>query len=281
VTGPHHQGPPQTHTYQQQQQQPHLNSGYVPPHPGVQPHPHHSHPHPHPHNYPGTIPPTSGPPKQTMREVGVIMDCLFCNSLFVVCVKMIDLKAFRERQSKELLLKHCQRIQRRCKEGGYPYMCCPLCTELVTGGRYHECIGDRRSCVLSICRYMVFSEEDDNTPIYINMAEKDKKPKWTLMQGTGPKTLELDKNGYTISKPSLRSCGIYSEEYISEKTKQEHEYIISTVFQAIRTFKHSGKEQEAEQMVFELFKLLPLYKNWGKVQEQIGVLVADMSSLKL
>jgi hypothetical protein len=61
---------------------------------------------------------------------------------------------------------------------------------------------------------MIF-DEDEGTPLYLNGGGEGKL-KWTLAQGVGPPTLELDKSkSGRVYKPTLRQFDIPIEPHVT------------------------------------------------------------------
>ena len=57
--------------------------------------------------------------------------------------------------------------------------------------------------ILTLCRFVKFIEEE-YPPLYIN-SNREGKPKWTLISGVGPQTLEMDRSrSGRIHAPTLR-----------------------------------------------------------------------------
>lgn len=58
---------------------------------------------------------------------------------------------------------------------------------------------------------MVTFEENELPPLYLDMAQPGSKPKWKLVWGVGPSSIELHRGkGPVLYKPSLKQAGIVS-----------------------------------------------------------------------
>ena len=94
---------------------------------------------------------------------------------------------------------------------------CPTCVELSTGLAHADYIAkiDEIPTVLTPSVAYSWGKDEESgepemAPLYMNMQAKPlAKPKWTLVQGLGPPTLEVDRSRTgRVFKPSLRQFGI-------------------------------------------------------------------------
>ncbi|EFC39058.1 predicted protein [Naegleria gruberi] len=94
-----------------------------------------------------------------MREVGLVFECLHCETYFVNTVKLIDLSENRGKKRDLLtdtyisLQKHYEDFRNR-----YQLCVCPTCNELIYQSKYQDL---DQNCILSLCRVFKFLKEDD------------------------------------------------------------------------------------------------------------------------
>ncbi|KAJ1446007.1 hypothetical protein M885DRAFT_548047 [Pelagophyceae sp. CCMP2097] len=101
---------------------------------------------------------------------------------------------------------------RRGRWRGFHLLPCPTCAECTTGLPHAAYLRDRdRETVFSPCRFYKWAA-DEAAPLYVD-ARNDAavgKPKWTLVQGLGPKTLEQDHSrSGRLWKPALNLAPKY------------------------------------------------------------------------
>lgn len=98
------------------------------------------------------------------------------------------------------------------------FLPCPTCAECLSGLHYMEYLDSECCAVLSPCIYYSF-DVDELPPLYMDIqANTDKKPKWNLVSGLGPQTLELDSSrSGRIYKPFLKT---FINPSISVKNKK-------------------------------------------------------------
>jgi hypothetical protein len=102
------------------------------------------------------------------RDLAAIVNCLFCDSYFLFTVYEIDLKDFRRKQGKDVLLDVYEEISGRLNKSGFPYMPCPKCQTLIYEMTYREWLGSdpAKPCALSPCRYIKFDDDEEDVPLY-------------------------------------------------------------------------------------------------------------------
>eukprot|EP01064_Diplonema_japonicum_P032894 TRINITY_DN6313_c0_g1_i2.p1 TRINITY_DN6313_c0_g1~~TRINITY_DN6313_c0_g1_i2.p1 ORF type:complete len:296 (+),score=74.76 TRINITY_DN6313_c0_g1_i2:219-1106(+) len=147
------------------------------------------------------------------KEVGCVAECLVCRSHVVVKVAMLDATCFEERigyaKPAERQQEWMDELQERVAERKYCSMPCPYCVQVVTGHEWDAFTRGGDECLLCPMKYVIY-EEGEDPPIYVNRAAHEGgKPKWTLMQGVGPQSLELDKSrSGKVYKKSYRGSGL-------------------------------------------------------------------------
>lgn len=165
------------------------------------------------------------------RDVATVANCVLCDTYFVVVVQCVPSAAhFRGRKGKEELENILAKIQDDiCEQGTWRFLYCPTCIELMSNKSWqawiqNECTDDVEfsPCLL----YSFLPEEQPPLFINANASEPDRKPKWTLVQGVGPQTLEVDKSrSGRIHKPTLRQFEVRIDpSYPPVKRNREQAY---------------------------------------------------------
>eukprot|EP01104_Vermistella_antarctica_P007215 TRINITY_DN1797_c1_g1_i1.p1 TRINITY_DN1797_c1_g1~~TRINITY_DN1797_c1_g1_i1.p1 ORF type:complete len:269 (+),score=51.02 TRINITY_DN1797_c1_g1_i1:469-1275(+) len=141
------------------------------------------------------------------RDVAAVGNCVMCDTYFVMVVTTVDLNDYRGRKGTRSLEEVLFQVQETlCSETHTcPFLPCPTCIELVYNMPFSQWQAGNEEAVLAPCLYVRFDPEE-STPLYINNAKNQEvgKPKYNLIQGVGPQTLELDRSvSGRLWKPSL------------------------------------------------------------------------------
>ncbi|KAK3283882.1 hypothetical protein CYMTET_8433 [Cymbomonas tetramitiformis] len=174
---------------------------------------------------------------------------------------------FKGREGTRLLEDELERIQLERNRSGLLHLPCPTCAELVHGKRYQEYIASvEDEVVLAPSRLIGF--EGEPPPLYMNAAPPEKAPKWTISQGLGPKSLELDKSrSGRIYKPTLRQYGVQGIQLDTETlTSGDCKYMLEAACSH-----HFCTQSHSESTVaMDWVERRPLYLNWDQVSNEIG-----------
>lgn len=243
--------------------------------------------------------------KKNMPEVGTVARCLLCNSVFVMVVDVVPSSAsFRGRSGKAQLDAHLAGVQERHCKGA---ICvtntdarpqtpatsttdagvedsdngcmslrmwrCPTCNELAGGVVYQEWVQDQAPARLSPCALLSFSDTEDMAPLYSNANHPEKKPKWQLAQGLGPRGLELDKSrSGRLHKPTLRQFGVPVDQVSSknaENVPDFYQHVLDTVESALMLSTKDSQWQVCDRLI----ECCPVYEAWdvlGPFLEEIA-----------
>ena len=204
------------------------------------------------------------------REVAAIGRCLMCDSYSMQVLDTVPpARALPGRAGTDRLVSLLVGMQDKLATKGALFLRCPTCAEIVYSRPYSQHILDadlrERDCVLTATVLVTF--EEGYPPLYLNSAPPERKPKWTLAQGVGPSTLELDRSGSgRIYKPSLRQFGIEASPALTFKDGDvaapgEAEFMIDATYDAIAK---EGDGVGGSKLAIAK-GLCPLLKNWDSV----------------
>ena len=143
-----------------------------------------------------------------MRELGAILNCVFCDTYFISCFDNLSFDGFKGKKGKQqlddVLFRKREGLSKRLR---FTFQFCPTCVEYCTGLKFAQWRGtqeEEEDCPLSICTIVQF-DSSEPPPIFIEEG-KGKRPKWTLVHGCGPSTIEIDGTHTRIVKSSLREA---------------------------------------------------------------------------
>eukprot|EP00667_Euglena_gracilis_P019666 EG_transcript_21124 len=106
-------------------------------------------------------------------------------------------------------LDHVVDLQSRLVRAGFSVHLCPTCTELAFGQRWQAWQDSKQEGILTVMQWVSFEGLHDDLPLYVNQRPPDAKPHWVLVQGVGPRGVELDSSrSGRIHRPTLRQYGI-------------------------------------------------------------------------
>ncbi|KAJ9455672.1 hypothetical protein DIPPA_19589 [Diplonema papillatum] len=159
------------------------------------------------------------------RDVATVVECLFCKSHVVTPVHVLDTERFQQRpgwpakpqdQQQEFLVE----VQAHVASLGYVTRPCPFCVELCTGRPWADFVSaqldrvptDAKEAYTPFfpCKFVSY-DPTEPPPVYVDSSPHpgSSKPKWTLSEGVGPPTLELDRShSGKLYKKSYRACGL-------------------------------------------------------------------------
>lgn len=138
------------------------------------------------------------------HDVGVIVLCAMCDSYFLVTITSVEYKCFKGKKGTLALESYFEKLQNKLEQDRYAQMRCPTCMECITGKSYTEWIESGEPAHLSLVRFVTFDAAEP-PPLYADEVNGGGKPKWSLAQGIGPRTLEMDKSrSNRLYKPALR-----------------------------------------------------------------------------
>ena len=109
-----------------------------------------------------------------------------------------------KQQLDDVLFRKREGLSKRLR---FTFQFCPTCVEYCTGLKFAQWRGtqeEEEDCPLSICTIVQF-DSSEPPPIFIEEG-KGKRPKWTLVHGCGPSTIEIDGTHTRIVKSSLREA---------------------------------------------------------------------------
>lgn len=167
----------------------------------------------------------------SLREISSIANCLVCDSFFIVIIGTVPPNnQFSGKKGKVMFEEILEKIQNNLNSNNednvfhhqVKMFACPTCAETIYKKNYLEYVNDSSiSTIFSPCLYHIF-EENEFPAIYEDVKRGNGKPKWSLIHGVGPYSLELDSSrSGRIYKPSLK------EFFIDKKnrSKQFHKLI--------------------------------------------------------
>eukprot|EP01080_Neovahlkampfia_damariscottae_P010616 gene10616-3239_t len=239
-----------------------------------------------------------------MRQLGMICNCLLCDTYFMECIDTIEPKELTKDTKQEKFIT----LQTKLTEK-MDFQSCPTCNELCYDMKFQDFLSTEKETILSPCIPVLFIDQkeihkkkkilkientkmnefelfeenptdkekeyeeveieeiDDGIPIYINMTES-MKPKWTLAFGLGPTRIELDssKSG-RIYKPFLRQFGLDGTPYQNEKNFTSYEF--TEMNTKILKCYQKVKRNFIDQFNDELKKIKPVYDNWDEIKEKV------------
>eukprot|EP01103_Thecamoeba_quadrilineata_P015927 TRINITY_DN5177_c0_g1_i2.p1 TRINITY_DN5177_c0_g1~~TRINITY_DN5177_c0_g1_i2.p1 ORF type:complete len:133 (+),score=23.75 TRINITY_DN5177_c0_g1_i2:123-521(+) len=117
------------------------------------------------------------------REIGVIVNCVLCDSYFVVVINVVDLSNYSGKKGKDLLLNSYEKQQQQLNPSHPIFLRCPHCLELIHSMSYSNWLQSDADCLLSVCRYLSFAENEGPALYLDHREDENKKPKWKLCQG--------------------------------------------------------------------------------------------------
>ncbi|KAL9652045.1 hypothetical protein ABK040_000386 [Willaertia magna] len=134
-----------------------------------------------------------------VREIGVIFECLMCETYFIQSVKLIDLSEQRKKSSTSSLNKKHDLVTEIYIETqnyfeNHPFQCqiCPTCNELIYEKKYKDfLISVNDNVTLSLCKTLKFLTEKEI---------KEKKNQLTLMKEELKKKKSLQSNSKNLQK---------------------------------------------------------------------------------
>lgn len=160
-------------------------------------------------------------------ECSALYNCFMCDAVFLIVIAKVPAKQeMRRRVGRETVEDILERLQTRMfgpdAAARYTLFRCPTCVQLASGERYQDWFESKMEYALSPCSPVAFCTRDDEggaymdedatallPPLYMNTQPPEVKPRWTLCQGVGPKTLEADRSrSGRVHKPTLRQFGI-------------------------------------------------------------------------
>lgn len=239
-----------------------------------------------------------------MRPIGIIANCLYCDSYFMLTVDHVDLREIKGKNDLEAKLEKIQlkyTIHKR-----YLYSSCPTCSELCYGVKYQDFYHSDKECTLSLCKIVMFIDEkdiklhyktkkiktdiynsmelfdenpikkikestiqeekiEDGIPVYIDMSDEGQKPKWTLNLGLGPQKIELDTSkSGRIYQPFLKQFGLNGVPYQKKEKVSLEDY--SYMNQLIFERLKNTKIEDSQNVINQLEVNKPIYDKWNKVE---------------
>jgi hypothetical protein len=243
--------------------------------------------------------------KIQMRQLGMITNCLLCDTYFVECIDTIEPTELNKNSKEDKLVTLQQKFT-----GKLDFQACPTCNELCHNMKFQDFQGSEKETVLSPCLPVLFIDEkeinhhkrkikienskadefeayeenvkkeieykeleideiDDGIPIYINLNE-GMKPKWTLTLGLGPQKIELDnsKSG-RIYKPFLKQFGLDGVPF--QNTEEYSNVDFSMMNEKILKTFQKLKKNYYQQFLDELKNIKPIYNNWDKINDKVNI----------
>ena len=189
-----------------------------------------------------------------------------CESYFVLGLTSVDYKKYRGREGTKQLEDFYMKIQTSYEQQGWALQRCPTCIECAIGKKYQDWLASSDPAILSLCHAASF-EDGQPPPLYIQ--ETTGRDRWTLAQGVGPKTLELDRTrSGRLYKPAIRniigdlSATVYtSTECTASGGTAAHANMLSAVESAL-----SRAAQQCSGVADALAKALllcsPVFSRW-------------------
>lgn len=150
------------------------------------------------------------------REIGTPVNCLLCDNYFLAVIGTApSWAAVRGKAGTKILNDLLEKLQLETAARPWRLAYCPSCVTLQTGGmKYSDWLSkhpdDAPPVEFSLCRFVEF-ETNSQHPLYHNPASAKgdgARPRWELVQGVGPPTLELAGRSIRIVKATLRQYDI-------------------------------------------------------------------------
>ena len=210
------------------------------------------------------------------HDVGIVYMCAMCESYFVLGMTSVDYTQFRGREGTRQLEDYYMKLQTQYEEQNWAMQRCPTCIESATGKSYSDWLSSADPAILSVCRAAVF-EDGQPPPLYVQ--ETAGRNRWSLAQGVGPKTLELDRSrSGRLYKPALR--GVLSTPALAPYSAAEagggaegHAHMLAAVEAALGRAARCGRG-EADALAAELMQCTPAFSNWDAAAEALAAAAA-------
>mmetsp|Transcript_5317 Transcript_5317/g.12826 ORF Transcript_5317/g.12826 Transcript_5317/m.12826 type:complete len:250 (+) Transcript_5317:150-899(+) len=219
-----------------------------------------------------------------LRDVGVVCNCAMCDSYFVVVVMQVDYSNYRGGAGTKRLETHYEKCQLRLEEAVWTQARCASCMELVTGMRYGEWLQSDLPVHPSPARFVAFDEGEPPT-LYVDENAGAGKPKWSLAQGVGPKTLETDNSrSNRLHKPTLRGIlGPRAEIWEGLKGGPVVGDCDTVLTTALASIAQGSSGEGASAFLTSLFSLSPLFKpeNWQAAQPLLATREVEVQTMEM
>jgi hypothetical protein len=207
------------------------------------------------------------------HDLGIIFVCAMCESYFVLGVTSVDYTKYRGREGTRQLEEYYMSIQTRHEQQKWAFQRCPTCIECATGKRYLDWLASTEPAILTLCRAASF-EDGQPPPLYIQ--ETVGKDRWTLAQGVGPKTLELDKSrSGRLYKPAIRNvlpdsaAPMYTpSDAAGSGGPTAHASMLSAVEAALSRTAKQGSNY-ADALAESLLQCSPVFTKWAAASEAL------------
>mmetsp|Transcript_42778 Transcript_42778/g.101807 ORF Transcript_42778/g.101807 Transcript_42778/m.101807 type:complete len:252 (+) Transcript_42778:179-934(+) len=198
------------------------------------------------------------------HDAGVILVCAFCHSFFLSIIHTIEYKEYRGKEGTRRMEDEMAKLQAKMEQQRWASFRCPTCQECSTGLRYGDWLSSESPARLSPCMFHTF-DPGEPPPIYVDASAGQGKPKFTLIQGIGPKTLEMDKSrSNRVYKPTLRGCIQVDRAWQSlqpfETTEHPDDYAsrMEAVSQAA-ILSRDAQDEESQAFLEEVLSNAPLF----------------------
>jgi hypothetical protein len=203
------------------------------------------------------------------HDVGIIYMCAMCESYFVLGITSVDYTQFRGREGTRQLEDYYMKLQTQYEQQKWTMHRCPTCIESATGKSYSDWLSSADPAILSLSRAATF-EDGQPPPLYVQ--ETAGRNRWSLAQGVGPKTLELDRSrSGRLYKPALR--GVLSTSALAPYSAAEagggaegHAHMLATVETALSRAARCG-HGEADALAAKLMQCIPAFSKWDAAAE--------------
>jgi hypothetical protein len=205
------------------------------------------------------------------HDVGIIYICAMCESYFVLGMTSVDYTQYRGREGTRQLEDYYMKLQVQYERQKWAMHRCPTCIESATGKSYSDWLSSSEPAILSLCRPAAF-EDGQPPPLYVQ--ETAGRNRWSLAQGVGPKTLELDRSrSGRLYKPALR--GVISTSALAPYPAAEagtgaqgHAHMLAAVEEALGQAARCG-HGEADALAAKLMQFTPAFSNWDAAAEAL------------
>lgn len=117
-----------------------------------------------------------------LRDVGLLLNCFLCDSVYVITLRQLDLAEFRGRAGKDAMDDRLFALQ--SKLPAVMVERCPTCLELCRGVPFREWLASDLECLLSPAQPLRFAA-DELPPLYLDEGDGSGRPRWRLLQGLG------------------------------------------------------------------------------------------------
>eukprot|EP01114_Cavostelium_apophysatum_P024101 TRINITY_DN9335_c0_g1_i1.p1 TRINITY_DN9335_c0_g1~~TRINITY_DN9335_c0_g1_i1.p1 ORF type:complete len:221 (-),score=9.70 TRINITY_DN9335_c0_g1_i1:40-702(-) len=204
-------------------------------------------------------------------DIGIVANCLFCDSYFVLTVSALDLSDYSDNYGKENLQRLFAKYQERFAKRE-ELVCCSLCMEAAGKSSADNESSYVEECVLCLCRIVEFGM---TLPLYLNEANSESKSEWKIIAGHGPAVLEMDSSrSNLIWKKSLSTWGNVLSVYdVRSRSQKDHLYIINTAMEAYQTICAMSEQQKFEFKAADLMERCwssrPLFQSWNNFAEEL------------